>query len=242
MHILLCGATGKMGKELNLLAERQGNAVTAIDPRKPLPDAAFADVLIDFSHPDATAALLAFATKHRLPFCSGTTGRDRGQLHAVRCAAEQIPVFCAASFSLGIALLERLLPLLLSVFPSAELEITETHHHRKADAPSGTALALANAAIAVQPNRFLRVGRSGAGIRDPMEIGIHSVRIGEVVGVHELRLDTGTEAITLCHTAHDRSVFAQGALYAARFLQTQPPGFYGMADLFRSFIQEEPTK
>lgn len=242
MHILLCGATGKMGMELTLLAKRQGNFITPIDPRKPLPDAAFADVLIDFSHPDTTAALLAFATKNRLPFCSGTTGRDRGQQHAVKCAAEQIPVFCTASFSIGIALLERLVPILLSVFPSAELEIIETHHHRKADSPSGTALALANAAIVAQPSRFLRIGRSGAGIRDPMEIGIHSIRIGDAVGTHELRLDTGAEAITFCHTAHDRSVFAQGALSAARFLQTQPPGFYGMADLFRSFLQEESIK
>lgn len=239
MNILLCGASGRMGAEITRLAQERGDAVTPVDPRRGLPDASFADILIDFSHPDATAALLAYATGNRLPLCLGTTGQDRGQLHAIRSAAERIPLFRAANFSLGIALLERLLTLSLSVFPNAEAEITEVHHSRKRDAPSGTALALADAVRARCPDRFPRSGRTGYGTRDPHEIGIHSLRVGKVVGIHEILLDTGCESITLRHEALDRSAYATGALAAADFLVTKPAGLFGMAELFSHLTQEE---
>lgn len=238
MNILLCGACGKTGGEVARLARARGDSVTAVDPRRGLPDASYADILIDFSHPDATAALLAYATGNRLPLCIGTTGQDRGQLHAIRSAAERIPLFRAANFSLGIALLERLLTLSLSVFPDAEAEITETHHNRKRDAPSGTALALAEAIRARCPDRFSRAGRTGYGVRDPREIGIHSLRVGSVVGIHEVLLDTGGETVTLRHEAHDRSAYAKGALVAADFLVTKPAGLFGMTELFSHLTQE----
>lgn len=239
MNLLLCGAGGRMGREITRRALARGDSVTPIDPRSGLPDAAFADVLIDFSHPDATAALLSYATGNRLPLCLGTTGQDRGQIHAIRSAAERIPLFRAANFSLGIALLERLLSLTLSVFPDAETEILEIHHDRKLDAPSGTALALAEVIRSHCPNRFPHPGRSGSGVRDPGEIGIHALRIGKTVGIHEILLDTGGEAITLRHEAHDRSSYAAGALAAADFLVTRPAGLYGMADLFSHLTRQE---
>ena len=225
MNILLCGAEGRMGREITRLALARGDTVTPLDLRKGAPDTSFADTVIDFSHPDATAALLSFATRNRLPLCLGTTGQDRGQLHAITSAAERIPIFRAANFSLGVALLEHLIREVLAAFPQAEAEIVETHHSRKLDAPSGTALALADA---------IRAGRPGPGVRDPQEIGIHSLRIGQTTGIHEVLFDTGHEAVTLRHEAHDRSAYAAGALAAADFLVTQPPGLYGMEQLFPS--------
>ena len=241
MNILLCGASGRMGSEVARLALARGDTVTPVDPRRGLPDATFADILIDFSHPDATAALLAYATGNRLPLCLGTTGQDKGQTHAIRSAAERIPLFRAANFSLGVALLERLLTLTLSVFPNAEIEITETHHSRKQDAPSGTALALAEAVRIRFPDRFPRIARTGYGARNPLEIGIHSLRVGNTVGIHEILLDTESEAVTLRHEAHDRSAYAAGVLAAADFLITKPAGLFGMAELFSHLIQEEPS-
>lgn len=230
MKILLCGAGGRMGRELSAQASARGDIVTPFDARDRLPDAANADVLIDFSNPDATASLLSFAARNRLPLCIGTTGQDRGQLHAIARAAERIPIFRSANFSLGMALLERLLRAALAVFPSAEAEILEAHHSRKLDAPSGTALALAEAVRDCCPDRFFRIGRQG-GVRDPREIGIHSLRIGNLTGIHEILLDTGQESLTLRHEAHDRSAYAAGALAAAEFLSLQPPGLFGMQDL-----------
>ena len=227
-----------MGREIALLAQARGDTVTPVDPRTALPDASYADVLIDFSHPDATASLLAFAAGNRLPLCLGTTGQDRGQLHAIASAAERIPVFRAANFSLGAALLGRLIREVLACFPSAEVEITETHHRRKADAPSGTALALAKTVTDCCPDRFVRAGRTGYGARDRREIGIHSLRIGDVTGIHEIRFDTGHEAVTLRHEALSRRAYAAGALAAAVFLLTRPPGLYGMEHLFS---QEGPN-
>lgn len=231
MRLFLCGADGRMGNALTECARARGDTVLPFDPRTALPDAAYADVLVDFSHPDATAALLAYAIGNRLPLCIGTTGQDRGQLHAIGHAAERIPIFLAANFSLGIALLKHLLEETLAVFPQAEIEITETHHDRKTDAPSGTALALANAAKRICPARYFRVGREGNGVRDPLEIGIHARRIGQVTGSHEILLETGRETLTLKHDAHDRSAYAVGALLAADLLLSKPPGLYGMQDL-----------
>ncbi len=223
-----------MGREITRLALARGDTVTPLDLRKGVPDTSFADTVIDFSHPDATAALLSFATRNRLPLCLGTTGQDRGQLHAIASAAERIPIFRAANFSLGVALLRLLIGEVLAAFPQAEAEIVETHHSRKLDAPSGTALALADAIRAQAPGRFVRAGRPGTGVRDPQEIGIHSLRIGQTTGIHEVLFDTGHEAVTLRHEAHDRSAYAAGALAAADFLVTQPPGLYGMEQLFPS--------
>ena len=234
MNILLCGAEGRMGREITRLALARDDTVAPLDLRKGAPDTSFADTVIDFSHPDATAALLSFATRNRLPLCLGTTGQDRGQLHAIASAAERIPIFRAANFSLGVALLEHLIGEVLAAFPQAEAEIVETHHSRKLDAPSGTALALADAIRAQAPGRFVRAGRPGTGVRDPQEIGIHSLRIGQTTGIHEVLFDTGHEAVTLRHEAHDRSAYAAGALAAADFLVTQPPGLYGMEQLFPS--------
>ena len=116
----------------------------------------------------------------------------------------------------------------------AEIEIVEVHHDRKLDAPSGTALALAGAIRSVRPDSTLRTGRSGHGKREKNEIGIHSLRMGNIVGIHEVLLSTPTQTITLRHEAHDRALFAEGALTAADFLCGKPAGLYDLSSLLKS--------
>ena len=115
----------------------------------------------------------------------------------------------------------------------AQIEIVETHHVRKLDAPSGTALAIAKGLQEVRPEATLHCGRSGQGKRAPEEIGIQSVRIGNVVGIHEVLVGTDNQTITLKHEAHSRALFAEGALTAAAFVQDKAPGLYGMNDMIR---------
>ncbi len=191
-----------------------------------------ADVIIDFSHHSATEALLAFAVAHKIPVVLATTGHTDDERAAIATAAEQIPVFFAANFSLGVALLIDAARRVAAAMPEAEIEIIEKHHDRKLDAPSGTALAIANALCEVRPDATVVTGRSGYGKRTPAEIGIHAIRMGNIVGEHEVIVGTPNQTITLNHEAHDRALFAEGALAAAAFLVKQTKaGVYGMTDL-----------
>ncbi len=191
-----------------------------------------ADVIVDFSHHTATPDLLAFAVAQGIPTVIATTGHTDEERAAISAAAERIPVFFAANFSLGVALLIDTARQVARALPDAEIEIIERHHDRKLDAPSGTALAIANALCEVRPDATVVTGRSGYGKRTPQEIGIHAIRMGNIVGEHEVIIGTPNQTITLKHEAHDRALFAEGALAAAAFLCRQTvPGLYGMADL-----------
>ncbi len=191
-----------------------------------------ADVIVDFSHHSLTAELLAYAVEHHIPAVIATTGHTEEEKAAITAAAEQIPVFFAANFSLGVALLIDTARQVAAALPEAEIEIIEKHHDRKLDAPSGTALAIADALCRVRPEAALVTGRSGYGKRTPQEIGIHAVRMGNIVGEHEVIIGTPNQTITLKHEAHDRAIFAEGALAAAAFLvQRSEARVYGMTDL-----------
>ena len=133
--------------------------------------------------------------------------------------------------SVGVALLARLVKQAAAIFGGCDVEIVEAHHNRKVDAPSGTALMLADAVKSQRPDAEYVYGRSGQHKRQPNEIGIHSLRMGNVVGEHEVIFATDNQTITLKHQAHDRALFAEGALTAAGFLVGQPAGFYHMDDL-----------
>jgi len=187
-----------------------------------------ADVIVDFSHHSAIHGLLDYAKKRHIPVVIATTGHDEAELAAIEAAAAYIPVFHSANMSVGVALTVQLAMEAAAVFPNADIEIIETHHNRKLDAPSGTALMIAKALKKVRESAFFRFGREGQCKREPDEIGIHAVRLGNVVGKHEVILCTGTETITITHEAHDRALFAQGALAAAVYLKDQPDGFYNM--------------
>ena len=135
--------------------------------------------------------------------------------------------------SLGIAFLADIAKRAAKMFPNAEIEIIETHHDQKLDVPSGTALLLAEEIKKERKASALVVGRHEQGKRTKDEIGIHSVRIGNVVGIHEVIISTGTQTLTLKHEAHDRALFAEGALAAAGFIRGKIPGIYDMKDITR---------
>ncbi len=190
-----------------------------------------ADCLIDFSNHAGTADLLRYATEKNLPVVIATTGHDQQELELIHEAASKIPVFYSGNMSLGIALLTQLARQTAKMFPDADIEIVESHHNQKLDVPSGTALMLAKAVKDARPEAEFLVGRHENGKRAKQEIGIHSLRMGNTVGIHEVIVNTGTQIITLKHEAQDRSLFAEGALAAAAFLVSQKPGLYNMDDI-----------
>ena len=245
MKILISGLCGHMGKEVEKLAldgYRDAVAVAGVDARNDgsskIPCFAsfgdapvHVDAIVDFSHPSVTDDLLRFATANRIPLVIATTGHTSAQRAAIEEASKQIPVFFAANYSIGIALLCELAKQTAAVLSDAEIEIVEKHHDRKLDAPSGTALAIADAIREVRPSATVHTGRSGNGKRTPEEIGIHAIRLGNIVGEHEVLIGTQNQIITLRHEAHSRALFAEGALAAAAFLQGRPAGLYNMKDI-----------
>ena len=190
-----------------------------------------ADIVIDFSHHSATKELLSFCRERALPAVIATTGQTPEEKEMIRGASEDIPVFFASNFSMGIALLTQLVKTAARVMDDADVEIVETHHIRKADAPSGTALSLAEAVKEVRPGSVIKTGRSGFGAREKGDIGIQSVRMGNVAGIHEVIIGTASQTITLRHEVHDRSLFAEGALAAAEYLIGKDKGLYDMSSL-----------
>lgn len=245
MRILVSGLYGHMGREVAalLLKGTEGGELTAgvsldIDGTFAVPcSESFADAvsdvdcIIDFSHHSCTGDLLDFAIQHQLPVVLATTGQTEDELQMIRDASRKVPVFFAANYSLGVALLIDLARKTAQVMSGAEIEIVEMHHNRKLDAPSGTALAIAHAIQEVRPGSNLVCGRSGYGKRQPDDIGIHAVRMGNIVGMHEVIVGTDNQSITLKHEAYSRALFAEGALKAAAFLIGKPAGLYDMKSL-----------
>jgi 4-hydroxy-tetrahydrodipicolinate reductase len=196
-----------------------------------LPDiAAACDVLIDFSTPAASSAALPVAVAARRPLVTGTTGLDAAQVAALRDAATTIPVWYARNMSTGVSLLQRILPEITRALAGYDIELVEAHHRHKVDAPSGTALMLAEAILSGLGERethpFVH-GREGHAPRQPGEIGIHAIRGGGNTGEHTVVFASDEEEVRISHRAYSRSVFAAGAIRAARVIYGQPPGWYG---------------
>lgn len=194
-----------------------------------------ADVVIDFASAKAVDSLLTYCLDKKLPVVLCTTGLSEEQLVKVKEASKEIAVLKSANMSLGVNLLIKLLKESAPVLGNAgfDIEIVEQHHKMKKDAPSGTALALADAINESMDNRysyvFDRSPRSEA--RRENEIGISSVRGGTIVGIHDVIFAGEDEVITLNHTAYSRAIFAKGALSAAAFLAGKEAGFYDMQDV-----------
>ena len=248
MRILLGGLHGRMGEEFTKMAATglyDVDVVAGVDVRlegscefddipcvENFEDAdADVDMVVDFSHHSATKDLLKFTTKNRLPLVLATTGQTGEEREEVVAASKIIPVFWSANLSLGVALLESLLKQVVAAMPDAEVEIIEKHNAGKADAPSGTALLFADTVKSVKKDAKTVIGRNGYIRRARGEIGIHSVRIGNIAGEHEILIGSENQIITLKHTAYSRALFAEGAMSAARFLFGKPAGLYGMKDL-----------
>ena len=239
MKIIVNGACGQMGKTLIAAAQNSGHEVcAAVDKYRT--DGGLtaltqytgeADVIIDFSHHAACAELCAYALSRKLPLVIATTGHTDAEISLIEQTARSIPVFYSYNMSLGVALLVDLAKKAAAVFPDADIEIVETHHRRKIDAPSGTAKMIFDGIKEVLPEKKAHAGRAGMGAREKDEIGIQSVRMGNIVGIHEVHLATDTQVITLRHEALSRGLFADGALSAAEFLIGKPAGSYKMKDL-----------
>jgi 4-hydroxy-tetrahydrodipicolinate reductase len=201
-------------------------------------DAPKLDVVIDFSSPAGLAAALGHCQTHGVALVSGTTGIDATLEQHIAVAAQRIAILRAANFSLGVAVLTRLLREAAAALPDWDLDIAEAHHRAKRDAPSGTALALGRAAAEARGSRlqaeavYDRTGHDG--VRRPGSIGFAVVRGGDIVGEHSVVLATAGERLELTHRATDRSVFARGALHAAAWLHGRPPGAYALDALLAS--------
>ena len=246
MKVLISGILGHMGREVAKLCEsgyRGAELFGGVDPNADgntpnvyssfdkIASVGDIDVIVDFSHHTAVIPLLDFAAKNSIPTVVATTGHTEEELSAIRSAAASIPVFYSGNMSLGIALLIELAKITALAMPEAEIEIIESHHNRKLDAPSGTALMIADAIMEVKPDSTKKLARSGQGKRTPGEIGIHSVRMGNIVGIHEVIVGTANQTITLKHEAHDRALFAEGGLAAAAFITGAKAGLYDMSSL-----------
>lgn len=250
MDIIINGYSGKMGQTLEklILASDDMNLVARIDRNggespngesiyKSIRDYSGAgDVIIDFSTPSALDDLLSYAKKNKTPLVLATTGYKDSDLKKIADASRELKIFQSANMSLGINLLLDLVEKASQVLTNFDIEIIEKHHNKKIDAPSGTAYMIADRINNVFGNEKLYTfGRSSSKQRrSEKEIGIHAVRGGTIVGEHNVIFAGNDEVLEIKHTAQSKSVFAEGALAAARFLMTVDEGLYNMDDLIAS--------
>ncbi len=251
VKFMLCGCQGKMGHVIEECSLTRGDCqvVAGVDLdtdtkrdfpvfKSPLECTEAVDAVIDFSHPSTLDALLEYGLSRRVPLVIATTGYSDTQISRIHEAAKQIPIFFTFNMSLGVNLLAELARKATAVLGGQfDIEIVEKHHNRKVDAPSGTALMLANTINETLGNKdvFVYDRHSVRKKRDPNEIGIHSVRGGTIVGEHEIIFAGRDEILALTHTAMSREIFAVGALNAAIFMAgCHEAGLYDMSDLIRT--------
>ncbi len=248
INILLSGACGRMGQAISALCENFENlniscgfdSFTGLNAKYPIYDDFEkinepVDVIIDFSNPSNTENLLSYAKRNSIPCIIATTGLSAEQKELMNETSKKIPVFFSANMSLGvnliIALAQKAAKILSDDF---DIEIIEKHHNQKLDAPSGTALAIADAITEAVDNsmQYVYDRHSVRKKRDKSEIGIHAVRGGTIVGEHDVIFAGNHEIIEINHRADSREIFATGALKAAEFIFGKPSGMYSMKDLF----------
>ena len=244
--IIISGCNGRMGQVVTRMCAERGFEVVAgfdISAVKkndypvyadPMEFSGSADVVVDFSNPSAISGLLAYCKSRKMPIVICTTGYNDEQLAMIKQAAEEIPVFKSGNMSVGINLLTALVKKAAAVLgDSFDVEIVERHHRTKLDAPSGTAIMLADAAASALPHEseYIYERQSVRKLRDKKEIGISSIRGGTIVGEHEVIFAGTDEIIEFKHTATSREVFANGAVTAAAFIaDISTPGLYDMND------------
>jgi len=249
VKILLHGCNGKMGQAVtNAVKDREGFVITCgVDPfgensydypvyRSFDEVKEAADVIIDFSNPALISALCNYALTKNLPVVICTTGLSEEQTTLVKNLSESVPVFSSGNMSLGINLLIELCKKASMVFGDAfDVEIVEKHHNLKVDAPSGTALMIADGISSVRNDdpRYVYDRHSYRVKRAKQEIGIHSVRGGTIVGEHSVIFAGNDEVLTISHQAQSKSLFATGAVSASAFLLNCKPGLYDMSDMLK---------
>ena len=244
--IAVTGAAGRMGREvLAAAAAREEIEVAFAVNRTPVDELIsgvviesndnFAelladhdpDVVVDFTGPESATEYANACADVGVGLVTGTTGFDDDGLNALETASESTAVLKASNFSRGVAALRLAVREATAALPDADIELTETHHNAKRDAPSGTAKTLLDDIEDVRDDLNDRVhGREGEAPRDDDEIGVHARRAGDIAGEHEVLLGGSNETLSLTHRAGDRSIFAEGALDAAEWLARQEPGWY----------------
>lgn len=248
IKVLINGCNGKMGQELAKAIEKNDNFKTICgvdridtgDNKFPVYTdiskiAEEPDVIIDFSIPVATFKILEYAVNKHIPIVICTTGFSEEELEKIKKLSNQVPIFRSANMSYEINLMSSLVAQITKYLKDADIEIIETHHNRKVDAPSGTALLLADR-INKELNNEMHYEydrHSKREKRNKKEIGIHSIRGGNIVGTHTVTFFSENETFEITHTANSRGVFAEGALKAAAYLVVQDNGLYSMNDLIK---------
>ena len=246
IKVLLTGCGGRMGKVVAAQCKEnpEFQVVAGVDPTLPVCDFPVyencssvceeADVIIDFSFHSAITDVLNFAKAKKIPAVIATTGFDNEELSLIEDAEKLIPVFRSANMSLGVNLICQLAKKAAKLLPDFDIEIIEKHHNQKVDAPSGTALMIANEIQSVLPNKMEYLnGRSGiCGKRGKNEIGIHAIRGGTIVGEHDVIFAGSNEVVTISHSAQSREILANGAICAAKFIIGKNAGAYSMKDIF----------
>lgn len=241
LNIMLCGCGGRMGAAVITAANEAGDRIVAGVDINPAADSPFpifttpeeftgkADVIVDFSHHSALPGLLDYAIRTGTPLVVCTTGHTEEEMSAMKAASEKVGIFFSRNMSLGINLLISLCRRAAAALGADfDIEIIEKHHNKKLDAPSGTALMIADAIGENKDHPYVYDRHAVRRQRERGEIGLHSVRGGTIVGEHEVMFCGKDEVITLSHSAASREVFATGALRAAHFMVDKPAGFYNM--------------
>ncbi|MBO5504877.1 MAG: 4-hydroxy-tetrahydrodipicolinate reductase [Clostridia bacterium] len=244
--ILLCGANGKMGRAVDSIvtADNDAKIVAGIDlidngNSYPVYMSIYDvkenfDVIIDFSHPSVTDSILDYAKENNIPAVICTTGLSKEQISKIEFYSKEVPLFFSANMSIGINLLIDLVKRASRILEeNFDIEIIEKHHNLKLDAPSGTALAIADGiseAVSFNPE-YVYDRHSVRKKRDKAEIGIHSMRGGTIVGEHSVIFAGNNEVIEINHSATSKEVFAVGAVKAAKFMKGKPSGLYNMTQL-----------
>ncbi|MGN0160462.1 MAG: 4-hydroxy-tetrahydrodipicolinate reductase [Lachnospiraceae bacterium] len=248
VRVIMHGCNGKMGQVISSLAakDEEVEIVAGIDPFDDGHNAypvfssvhdciVKADVIIDFSNAKAVDVLLEYSVENQIPVVLCTTGLSQEQLTKIQETSSKVAILKSANMSLGINTLFKLLKQATAILAPAnfDVEIVEKHHNQKLDAPSGTALALADACKeSLDDSYYYKYDRSTERAkRDPKEIGISAVRGGTIVGEHEVFFCGEDEVIEFKHTAYSKSIFAKGAIEAAKFLAGKPAGMYDMSDV-----------
>lgn len=246
-RILLNGALGKMGQAVEACVKERADVTVAagvdiaqgermypvyscfVDVQEEV------DVIVDFSNPLVLDDMLSFAVSRNIPVIICTTGFSEAQVAAIKATARQIPIFYSGNMSLGINMLITLSRMAAKVLaPTFDIEIIEKHHNQKLDAPSGTAVMIADAVAAeCDSANYVYDRHAYRKKRDHSEIGIHSVRGGTIVGEHEIIFAGHDEVLSIRHQAQSKGVFASGAVNAAVFIKDKPAGLYDMSDLLK---------
>lgn len=244
IKVLVNGICGKMGNEVAklILKEKDMDLLGGLDHHSnsnliyPIFSdvnsfSEFPNVIIDFSAPEATISILPYCISHSIPIVIATTGFTEEQQKEIANASLLIPIFQSSNMSYEINLVRQIIAGLSQKLPEADIEIVETHHNQKKDSPSGTALLLANS-INTDGSYIYEFNRAQKREkRNPKEIGFSSIRGGNIVGEHSVIFFSPNETLEIKHTAHSRTVFAEGAIKAAKFIVSQKSGLYCMQDL-----------